>query len=177
MTIEPIVQQHATEPRVPRVKVVEPTGGETRLVAGHPITFKALDADTAGAYSLFETLTSVGQGTPLHVQRYDDEAWFVLEGTYEVRIGGAVHRLSRGGYALVPRGIPHAYRNGGDTPARLLILSSPAGIQERFFAEVGERVPAEGGPDTPAAADDPGDVERLVAAAEKYGIELPLPCG
>ena len=54
--------------------------------------------------------------------------------------------------------------------ARALILASPAGI-ERFFAEVG-REPVAGQPPPSVTA---ADVERLMAAAPKYGIEIEPP--
>ena len=159
-------------PHIPLPKVVGAGQGETRRVGGHVIAFKALADETAGAYSLFETLTAPGQGTPAHIQHYDDEAWYVLVGTYEARIGEQTLRLGAGCYALVPRGTLHAYRNTGDAPARLLLLTSPGGIQERYFAEVGERVRAQPGPAAPA---DGSGALGLAAAAEKYGIEFPPP--
>jgi hypothetical protein len=49
------------------------------------------------------------------------------------------------------------------------VLYAPAGF-EGFFEEVGELVT-----DHPAPSEDPPDVEKLVAAAAKYGSEIPPP--
>ncbi len=73
--------------------------------------------------------------------------------------------LGAGGYAFVPRGMVHAFTNVGNTPARMLILVTPGGLHEQFFAELGEPV------DAPAPAGPP-DVERIVAVSAKYGIEI-----
>jgi hypothetical protein len=39
-----------------------------------------------------------------------------------------------GSFVFVPRGTPHAFQNVGDTPARLLVMFTPSGM-ERFFDE------------------------------------------
>jgi hypothetical protein len=61
------------------------------------------------------------------------------------------------------------YRNVGSEPVRVLVLYAPGGF-EGFFEEVGELVT-----DLSAPPEGPPDVERLVAAAVKYGCEVPPP--
>ncbi len=63
-----------------------------------------------------------------HGRRYDEAAYFVLEGTDALRIGDGTVELGPGGYAFVPRGTPHTYTNRGAGPARLLLLMSPGAI-------------------------------------------------
>lgn len=144
---------------------VAPGSGTTvRVIADH-VTTKAVAADTGGAYSLFETRTAPGQGTPPHRQRHEEESFYVLEGTYAFLIGDRSVEVGAGGYAFVPRGTIHAFTNVGDVPARMLILVTPGGLHEQFFVELGEPV------DAPLPAGPP-DVERIVAVAEKYGMEI-----
>jgi len=50
----------------------------------------------------------------------------VLEGEYQVRLGGKVAVAGAGDYVFVPRGTPHSYRNVGPGPARVLNIMSPA---------------------------------------------------
>jgi hypothetical protein len=57
----------------------------------------------------------------------------------------------------------------GPDPARVLVLFAPGGF-EGFFEEVGELVT-----DSSSPPEGPPDVERLVAAAAKYGAEIPPP--
>jgi len=62
---------------------------------------------------------------PLHLHRGDDEAWYVLSGTLEFRLGGEELRAEAGSAVLARRGTPHTYRNGGSVPARYLLVMTP----------------------------------------------------
>ena len=143
---------------------VAPGEGQTVRVITDLVTFKALAADTGGAYSLFETVTQPGQGTPPHRQSREEEAFYIIEGRYSFLIDDRTVELERGGYAFVPRNTVHAFTNVGDTPARMLILVTPGGIHEEFFKELGEPV------DAPVAG--PPDVARIVAVAAKHSMEI-----
>lgn len=145
-----------------------PGAGQTLRVLGDLVTLKAVAADTRGAYALFEVRTAPGQGMPPHRQCYEDEALFVLEGTYAVQIGARIVELGPGDYAFVPREMPHAYTNAGPAPGRLLVLVSPGGIHEQFLAEIGARTDGVAGPAPP----DPADIAPIARAAEKYGVEF-----
>lgn len=157
-----------------RVKIVRPQAGVTRRLVNSLITFKATAADTNGIYSLFEIFTPPGEGMLPHLQRYDDEAFWVLEGKYRFLFGEQALDLGIGGYAFVPRGTLHAFINIGDTAARMLSLVTPGGIHERFFAEAGETV-AES-ENVPGSPDRP-DLPRIIKIAQNYGIELLPPSG
>ena len=149
----------------PLARSVAAGQGKTVQVIGDRVTFKALAAETGGAYSLFETVTAPAGGTPPHFQRYEEESFYILEGSYAFQVGNETLELGPGGYAFVPRGTVHAFTNSGTEPARMLILVTPGGIHENFFAEMGELT-------------GPPDVGTIIAIAAKYGIEiLPPPAG
>lgn len=150
-------------------RLVKSGEGPTYRVVTDLVTFKAIADQTGGAYSLFETCTAPGQGTPPHLQHYEDEAFLVLEGTYTFLIGEQKAELRPGDHAFVPRKTVHAFTNSGSTPARMLILVSPGGIHEKFFAEAGQLIPDRANPPSPNGSFDPG---HLVAVAQKYGIEI-----
>jgi mannose-6-phosphate isomerase-like protein (cupin superfamily) len=153
-------------------KILPPQAGESYLLAGDLVTFKAVGAETGGAYTLFEGQIAPGSGMPPHIHQYEEEAFFVVAGTYTFGIGERVVELGPGGFIFGPRGIPHSFRNSGGTPGRLLMLITPGGLFEQFTAEVGQPL---AGPDLPAPVASP-DIERLVAVAAKYGIDfLPPP--
>lgn len=135
---------------------------------GTLVTFRALAADTEGAFSLVEAVTAPGQGTPPHLQRDDAEAFYVLEGEFEFMLAGTTARSGPGAFHYVPRGVPHGFRNPGDTPARMLIINLPGGLHENFFREAGDPV-ADASVFPPMT---PPDIPRLVAAAGRYGIEM-----
>src|SRR5262249_32054277 len=60
-----------------------------------------------------------------HVHRAHEEGFYVLEGEIEFTIGADSIRLGAGGWVLVPIGVPHTFRNPGDTPARFLNTFTP----------------------------------------------------
>jgi mannose-6-phosphate isomerase-like protein (cupin superfamily) len=59
---------------------------------------------------------------PLHVHHEDDEAWYVLRGRLEFRVGDQQFKVGPGSAVLARRGIPHTYRNGGDREAEYLLV-------------------------------------------------------
>ena len=118
---------------MPDPLVVPPGAGETiQGPAGGPLTFKARGEQTGGALTAIENIIAPGDGPPLHVHANEDEAWWVIEGALRFRIGERAAEAPAGTFVFVPRGVPHAFRNDGDGPARILVLFTPAGM-ERFF--------------------------------------------
>ena len=118
--------------------VVGPGGGETvRNPVGGIVTFKATGAVSAGRVTTFESVIAPGDGPPLHTHAREDE----------------VHEAPVGSMMYVPPGTPHCFQNSGDTPGRLLIVFTPAGM-EHFFALAG------------------GDRAAFEKAAEVVGMEV-----
>ena len=100
--------------------------------AGGPLTFKARGEQTGGALTAIENVIAPGDGPPLHVHANEDEAWWVIDGTLRFRLGEETAEAPAGTFVFVPRTVPHAFQNVGETPARILVLFTPAGM-ERFF--------------------------------------------
>ena len=111
------------------------------------MTFKATGESTGGGLLLLENLTAPGGGPPPHIHTREDEFFYVLDGTFEIRIGDEVHALGPGGFAHVPRGTVHNFRNTAETPSRILVGFTPSGI-EGFFRESG-RPATDDGPAPP----------------------------
>ena len=76
-----------------------------------------------------------------------------------------------GTFANMPVGTPHSFKNESDRPAKMLISIAPAGL-ERMFFEVGQPVD-EGATTAPPPTKD--EIEKLLAVALRYGIEIRLP--
>jgi quercetin dioxygenase-like cupin family protein len=145
---------------------VAPSGGRTVRVLGNRVTYKAVAAETGGAYSLFEAVLEPGCTIPPHYGRYEDQTLWIIEGTFALQLGDETLELGPGGYAFVPRGTVHALANAGRGPARLLLLVTPGGLCEKYLAELG------GARGVPHALAGPADVERAAAIAAKYGTEF-----
>jgi quercetin dioxygenase-like cupin family protein len=148
---------------------VAPSSGRTVRVLGNRVTYKAVAAETGGAYSLFEAVIEPGSGVPPHYGRYEDETLWILEGTFGLQLGNAMLELESGGYAFVPRGTVHALTNVGEGLGRLLLLITPGGLREKFFDDIG------GARGIPQALAGSADVERAATIAAKYGTEFLYP--
>ena len=98
------------------------------------ILVKATAETTGGAFTLFEEVPPLAD-TPAHVHERDDEWFFVLEGEHVFTVGGEELHAGPGELVFAPRGIPHAQRRIVPGDGRLLVLTSPAGL-EGFFREL-----------------------------------------
>jgi len=143
-----------------------PRDGERIWIVGDTMTLKATGESTGGALVLLENLTAPGGGPPPHVHTREDEFWYVVDGTFEIRIGDEVHALGPGGFAFAPRGTVHNFRNTAATASRILVGFTPAGM-EGFFRDSG-RAAVDDGPAPPL---DDDEIARTMAAAPRYGVE------
>ncbi|MEX1169274.1 MAG: cupin domain-containing protein [Chloroflexota bacterium] len=88
-----------------------------------------------------------------HVHSFE-EALYVLEGELLLDLGGQIHRLTSGDYALMPTALRHALGNTSAAPIRFLSLNSPQRLEptarrrDTFFEAA-------------------QDLERMDAAAER----------
>ncbi len=146
--------------------------GKTLWVLGDLYKFKATGEDTRGTFALWETTTPPGNpGPPPHIHHNEDEVFYLLEGELELMVEGRASVVGAGTFVNIPQGTLHTFRNAGTTTARFLGMVAPSGF-EGFFEEVGES--ARDGASPPAG---PPDVEKIMAAAPKYGLEIPPPPG
>jgi quercetin dioxygenase-like cupin family protein len=147
--------------------VLRPGQGKTVSFAGsfsgNQVTFIYEEPDRA--YSLIEWVAAPGAlGTPLHLHRATNESFYVLEGMFGFQVGYQTFEATAGTFVFVPKGVEHAFWNGGTMSSRLLSTVSPPGF-ERYFAELGEGLAAVGD-DAEAAA------SLRKALSEKHDIEV-----
>jgi len=111
-----------------------------------------------------------GSSAPLHLHRTEDELFQILEGEYRVKVQDQEQRVGPGAILLAPKGVPHTYRVESPQGGRCLTITV-RGDFERFVRAVSR--PAER-PELPPPAGPPSAdaIEKLKAAAAKYGIEL-----
>ena len=96
--------------------------------------------------------------TPRHVHEREDELFVSLEGDHVIELDGQEHRIAPGESVFAPRGVPHAQRRVVAGEGRLLVVTTPGGL-DGFFREL-------------AAADTAGTLgpEAYATASERYGI-------
>lgn len=89
------------------------------------IMFKATGPATGGAFDLLEVTRQPGGGPPEHVHHRNDEAYYLIEGSCQVKFGNDVFAVTPGSFIFVPRGTPHTFGNTSAKPARMLVMVTP----------------------------------------------------
>jgi quercetin dioxygenase-like cupin family protein len=140
-------------------------------VVGDRYTVLLSAEETGGAFSLFEFVVPAGRGSPPHIHRREDETFAVVEGLVEFTVAGVGHLVGPGGVVFGARDVAHNFRNVGDGDARMIVMTTPGGL-ERFFEAAG--VPAADRVSTPPAP-TPQDKARMLAIAAAHGVELLVP--
>jgi mannose-6-phosphate isomerase-like protein (cupin superfamily) len=136
-------------------------------VVGDTYTILLTGDDTAGRYSLVDMLVPPGGGPPPH--RHDFEEMFhVLDGQVEITFRGETSTAYAGQTVNVPALAPHRFRNASDRPARLLCLTTPAGL-DRMFVAIGDRLPTRTSP-APVLGGD--ELMHRIGAASDLAAEL-----
>jgi quercetin dioxygenase-like cupin family protein len=140
--------------------------GETVWLRKLGIRFMIGGEQTEGHFALVEhPIGPRALAAPMHTHEHEDEYTDVLEGEVGVQIGEEILLARPGDLVFKPRGVPHAFWNPADEPARALEIISPAGF-ERYFAELA--------PLFPPANGGPLDEEAVGAVREKYGLEMDM---
>jgi len=112
-------------------------------------------AETNGAYSVVEIVSSPGDSTPMHVHQHEDEHFVIVEGTARIALGASIFDAVAGTSVTLPRKIPHAWGNATDSTLRMVVTCTPGGVEEVL------RLMVQGGPDI-----------DLMALANKYGVQI-----
>jgi mannose-6-phosphate isomerase-like protein (cupin superfamily) len=157
--------------------ILGPTDGESVRLFALGVRFMVDGETTGGRFSLVEhPLPPRALGSPVHTHRNEDEYSYVLEGRVGVQLGDEIVEAGPGDLVFKPRGIPHAFWNAGDEPARLLEIISPAGF-ENYFREVAPLLAAPV-PDEAALGEVLAryeldlDFATIPVLAERHGLRL-----
>ena len=114
---------------------------------------------------MFESVVP-GNGPTQQIHKTEEEAFYVLEGEVNIKVGEQIVRGTAGSFVLIPRGTVHTFWNVGPTPAKLLVIPYPPGF-EQVFAEVCGDLGEEA-----EELDRATYVERPKAVSEKYNQEI-----
>ena len=125
--------------------LIVPAGSGQNLneSSGQVTTMKLFGRETGQSVTLFEQAVPAGsKNSWLHLHRDSDEVAWVLEGEFTFKIGGEVVAGGPGTCAFIPRNAPHAWKNTGSQPGRIVFFFTPASAG-RFIEEMVEQ-PKEG---------------------------------
>ena len=109
--------------------IVVPPGGGKKIASptpGRSFALKLLGRETGESIMMFEETLPAGTASLHHLHRDSDEVAWVLEGQFAFKIGDEVTTGGPGTCAFMPRDVPHAWKNTGDTSGRVLFLYTPA---------------------------------------------------
>jgi quercetin dioxygenase-like cupin family protein len=107
-------------------------GDQVTLPGGVGVVFKVPGSLTSGRLAIVEHPVPVDALVVPHTHTKEDELSYVLEGEIGVMIGDREFIAPAGSYVFKPRGIVHAFWNNGTTPARLIELIFPSGLEDGF---------------------------------------------
>src|SRR5215470_5839838 len=102
----------ATIVRLEQAQAITPFGLDMKVL----LTTEA----TGGAISVLMAWHKPGEGPPDHVHFNQEEVFFVLEGSYELTVGGETKTAGPGTTVFIPRNVVHRFKNVGGTTARLV---------------------------------------------------------
>ncbi len=99
---------------------------EHREVSAGLTRWPVIDEDTAGAVHTGFGIAELAGGAriPARTQSFE-ESFYLLTGTVVLQTADGAALLHPGDYGLLPVGVPHAWRNDTDHPARWAQLQTP----------------------------------------------------
>ena len=108
--------------------VVPAGGGKVHEdTPGRVFALKLLAGQTGDSIMLFEETVPAGTKSTHHLHHDSDEVVWVLEGEFAFKIGDELFSGGPGTCAFLPRNVPHAWKNSGTQPGRVVFLYTPAG--------------------------------------------------
>ncbi|MFI0451450.1 cupin domain-containing protein [Actinomadura sp. 6N118] len=146
----------------------KPAEGDAFWFLGGLYEVKVSSEESDGEMVIMQMTIPEGGGPPPHTHP-SAETVYVLDGTILYHIGEETVEGEPGSIFQVPAGVLENFEP--TSLARVLVVYTPGANIDKFFAEVGERAPVR---DLPPSAEAP-DMERLIAAGARYGVEMRPP--
>src|SRR6202011_4732755 len=116
-------------------------------------------------FALTEFITNAGSASLGHVHHDRHEAFYILEGTAQIHCGNEACVAGPASFVMLSQGIPPLHQVDVEAPLRCLILTT--GHFDQYVAACGE--PAQARELPPPS---PPDMERAIAAGERFRIEI-----
>lgn len=154
-----------------KVRILEPNKGKHIAVAGDINTILAFKEDTGGTYSFIEAKVFPGGGPSSHVQTREHEGFYIIEGQIIFKVDDQRIEAKPGTFVNVPPNVWHSFKNETNEIAKLIIVLSPAGM-EQLFVEVGLEISNTNVKPAPFSNEQ---IQKLVRLAPKFGMEIKPP--
>ena len=131
------------------------------------IRFLMTSEQTGGAFFMAEVTIPPACGNPPHIHTFEDETFYLQQGTLTVQVGGNTVTAAAGDAVFLPKGVAHCFQNNGSVDVKAVVVAVPGGL-EKFFEEA--FYPATEYPAAPPMTE--AFLGRVVAAASKSGLKF-----
>ncbi|GLV60134.1 hypothetical protein KDH_69570 [Dictyobacter sp. S3.2.2.5] len=121
--------------------------------------WKTTGETTNGVVDTWFEVIPPQMGPPEHKHAQFDECFWIVKGTFLIKVAEHTVKATEGAWIFVPRGMAHAFCNIGTEDGQMLIEALPAGRMRPYFEEVGAVLMSE-----------PVDQQALRRVGERYGI-------
>lgn len=116
--------------------------------------------DSEGVVTIIESRFEPGAGTPTQIAHREAMMSYVVEGTFEFRVGDDRREFGPGGFVKIPTGVVYSFKNVGDSTGVVVGTSTPAG-HEKFLKAISDLM-----------QDEEIDPIRLRFICDQYGVEM-----
>lgn len=112
-----VVNEITTTQNQNQVKYVPAGTGPMYCGPGDRVSFLVSGAESQGSCFIIEGMVAPGGGPPPHIHHFEDETFYLLEGTVTFQARGQTIHAKPGDCIHIPRGTVHSLKNEGTVPA------------------------------------------------------------
>jgi mannose-6-phosphate isomerase-like protein (cupin superfamily) len=113
---------------------------ELTIGSGTAVRYLATGGSTYGQFGLYRWDSRPHTpGPSAHFHRTMSESFFILSGSVRLFNGDRWIDATAGDFLYVPEGGVHAFHNGSDEPASMLILFAPGAPREAYFEALAQK--------------------------------------
>lgn len=106
---------------------------------GDGIHYLATTETTRGEFGLYRVMMKPkAKGPSTHFHKTISESFFILSGAVQLYNGEKWIEAGPGDFLYVPQGGLHAFHNGSDAPAEMLLLFTPGAPREEYFEKLSQ---------------------------------------
>ena len=146
------------------------TQENTRAIPGALFQFLASGEQTDNLFSLIYIEVHKGNEPPAHTHQWEDESYYILEGSIRFWVGETVIEAKAGDFIHLPKGVPHKFELQSDCVKELMWMT-PSGLEKWFWDN--SVSPADMRP-LPVIKEQPPPevIAHFVHSLSKYGVEM-----
>lgn len=104
------------------------------------------------------TLATGADGAPPHHHKLSHEVFYVLDGTMLFRLGDTLTTVGKGGFVIIPPGLPHVFGAVKEDGADVYVVLSPGIERFGYFEQLG------------AISRGEAKFESLIPEQERYDV-------